>query len=86
MNTRFAGGAPRNALNGAPGSLLGVGIDLGARYRMLLWGSELTVGVEGAVLLPGDAFTDAAGNTMEPRPGRAWHHRLPALIAEGETT
>lgn len=66
LNTRFAGGAPRNALDGKPGNWLGAELDLGARQRILLGGSELTVGVEGAVLLPGDAFTDAAGNTMGP--------------------
>jgi hypothetical protein len=66
LNTRFAGGAARNALDGASGSFLGAEIDLGVRQRLLLGGTELTVGVEGAVLVPGDAFTDAAGNTMGP--------------------
>lgn len=66
LNTRLAGGLPRNALGGAPGNFLGVELDLGARYRALIHGTELTIGVEGAVLLPGDAFTDASGNTLGP--------------------
>jgi hypothetical protein len=66
LNTRVAGGAFRNALGGAPGNWLGAELDLGARYRMLIRGTELTVGVEGAVFFPGDAFTRADGTPMDP--------------------
>lgn len=65
LNTRtLGGGVPRNALGGDPGDFLGVELDLGARYRMLFWGTELTVGVEGAGFLPGNAFVGADGTTM----------------------
>lgn len=65
LNTRtLGGGVPRNALGGDPGDFLGVELDLGVRYRMLFWGTELTVGVEGAGLLPGDAFVGADGTVM----------------------
>ena len=65
LNTRTAGGGvPRNAFGGAPGDFLGVELDVGVRYRMLFWGSELTLGVEGAGLLPGDAFVGADGTGM----------------------
>ena len=66
LNTRLGGGVGRNALDGLSGSFLGAELDLGVRHRMLLGGTELTLGVEGAVFLPGDAFADAAGNTMGP--------------------
>jgi hypothetical protein len=64
LNTRVGGGVPHNALGGVPGNLLGVELDLGVRFRMLLHGSELTVGIEGAGLVPGDAFEDVDGNGM----------------------
>ena len=66
LNTRLGGGVPHNALDGKGGNFMGVELDVGARYRMLLWGTELTVGFEGGVLLPGDAFNDAQGNAMGP--------------------
>lgn len=64
LNTRVGGGVPRNALGGAPGSFLGVELDLGVRFRMLFRGTELTLGVEGAGLIPGEAFVKADGSTM----------------------
>lgn len=66
LNARLQGGVARNALSGDPGSYLGTEIDLGARFQMILAGTELTVGVEGGVFLPGDALKDASGETMDP--------------------
>jgi hypothetical protein len=65
FNTRLAGGAPRNALNGRPGSYLGTELDAGARYRITSEHSELTFGAEGGTLLAGSALRDAAGDTMK---------------------
>ncbi|MEZ4312634.1 MAG: hypothetical protein R3F14_31810 [Polyangiaceae bacterium] len=66
LNTRFAGGVVTGALGGLTGNYLGTEIDLGVRQRMLLGGTELTLGVEGAVFLPGDAFTKEDGSGMDP--------------------
>jgi len=62
FNTRLAGGTPRNALDARPGTYLGTELDLGIRYRMLLFGSELILGLEGGVFLPGDALEGVAGD------------------------
>ncbi|PKN54922.1 MAG: hypothetical protein CVU56_24000 [Deltaproteobacteria bacterium HGW-Deltaproteobacteria-14] len=59
LNTKLAGGDPRNARNAAPSSYLGTELDLGARYRMIAWGSELTLGLEGGVLFPGAGLEGA---------------------------
>ncbi len=64
FNTRLAGGQPRNALNGDPGNFWGAELDVGVRYRALLNGSEVTLGVETGVLLPGGALENAAGHHM----------------------
>ncbi|MHB8876382.1 MAG: hypothetical protein ACYC8T_22035 [Myxococcaceae bacterium] len=64
FNTRLAGGALRNSLDGKPGGLLGVELDLGARARLLMGGTELMVGLEGGLLTPGGAFHTADGKTM----------------------
>lgn len=61
LNTRVAGGAPRNALGGTAGSYLGTELDGGVRYRALLWGTEVTVGAEAGVLWPGSALQKADG-------------------------
>lgn len=61
--TRLGGGAPTNALGGESGRYLGTEIDVGARWRGYLDGSELNLGVEGGVLLPGSAL--AAGPSAE---------------------
>ncbi|MBK8254689.1 MAG: hypothetical protein IPK82_18760 [Polyangiaceae bacterium] len=66
LNSRVSGGIITNSLGGKPGSYLGTEIDLGARHRMILGGTELTLGVEGALFLPGDAFVDVEGKTMDP--------------------
>lgn len=65
FNSRIAGGDPRNALNGDPGSYLGTELDLGIRYHRYYAGTELTVGLEAAALLPGSALVDATGETMD---------------------
>ena len=64
FHTRIAGGDPRNALNGDPGSFLGTEFDLGIRYHKVLAGTELTLGLEGAILLPGTALVDESGKEM----------------------
>ncbi|MFT5431491.1 MAG: hypothetical protein ACI9OJ_002187 [Myxococcota bacterium] len=56
LNTRLAGGDPRNPLNGDPGVLYGTEFDLGGSFQTLLWGTQLTFAAEGAVFLPGDAM------------------------------
>jgi hypothetical protein len=66
FNTRLAGGVARNALDGAPGRYLGTELDGGVRFRALLFGTELTVGAEGGVLLPGSALAQADGSAMSP--------------------
>ncbi|MEB2313743.1 MAG: hypothetical protein OZ921_06470 [Sorangiineae bacterium] len=63
LNSDLVGGAPRNALGGEPGGYLGTELDLGARYRLYLHHTELELGAEGGLLLPGSALRDAAGST-----------------------
>ena len=55
-----------NAFGGVPGSLLGTELDLGLRFHGAMGGAELSVGLEGGVLLPGTAFEDPDGQSMEP--------------------
>ena len=64
LNTRFAGGAPRNALDGEPGGYLGTELDAGVRYGRSISGVRLDAGVEGGVLFPGSALA-AAGGSMD---------------------
>jgi hypothetical protein len=61
FNTRISGGTPRNAVNGTPSGMLGVEVDLGARFRMLFNGTEVMIGAEGGVLVPGGQFATADG-------------------------
>lgn len=63
FNTRIAGGDPRNALDGDPGAYLATELDLGVRYRRVMAGTELVMGVEGAALLPGPGMQNAAGES-----------------------
>jgi hypothetical protein len=56
FNTQLGGGMPRSSLGGAAGRYLGTELDIGVRYRALLGRSELTLGAEGGVLWPGNAF------------------------------
>ena len=61
LNSRLAGGTARNALDGRPGNYLGTEFDVGLRYRSFFAGTELTIGLEGGVLVPGGAFKDESG-------------------------
>ncbi len=62
--SRLAGGEPRNAFNGTPGAYLGTELDLGLRYRAIMHGSVLLIGLEGGVFQPGNAFDDVDGAAM----------------------
>ena len=64
FNTQIGGGAARSSLGGQAGRYLGTELDLGVRYRAILRGSELTVGVEGGALRPGNAFRAIDESTM----------------------
>ena len=67
LNTRLNGGEPHNALGGIGGRFLGTELDLGARAHLNLPREQmLSAGIEAAVLLPGNAFRDAAGDLMAP--------------------
>ncbi len=63
FNTRISGGTPRNAVNGTPTGMLGTEFDLGARFRMLFNGTEVMIGAEGGLLVPGGQFALASGKT-----------------------
>ncbi len=67
--SRFEGGRPTNPFGGEPGAYLGTELDLGVRYRVIAFGSELTLGLEGGVLQPGDALADADDETIGPVTG-----------------
>ncbi|HVM94919.1 MAG TPA: hypothetical protein VMT89_00965, partial [Candidatus Acidoferrales bacterium] len=64
FNTRINGGDPHNALGGKPGRFYGAELDIGSRYEMLVGTTELSFGLEGGVLFPGDAFHKLNGSTM----------------------
>ena len=67
FNTRINGGTPVNYLGGTPGGFLGTELDLGASVRFSpAKYLNVSVTAEGGVLLPGDAFKNAAGNVMGP--------------------
>ncbi len=65
LATKEAGGAPRNAFAAESGGYLGTEVDLGVRFRMLLGGTELTVGGEAGLLLPGSAFQQRGGQQLD---------------------
>ena len=69
LNTRLNGGEPRNALDGSPSSYLGTEIDLGVRAHLDIDKTILSAGIEGALLLPGAAFTNAQGDILDPLVG-----------------
>lgn len=72
FNSQLAGGVVRNAVDGDPGRYLGTEVDLGARWRLDGDFGVLDVGLEYGLLLPGDAYQDAAGTTPDPiHAGRA---------------
>lgn len=60
LNTRIAGGSPRNALDASPGAYWGTELDLGLRYRLYLKRTALEAGAEGGVLFPSSALRGAA--------------------------
>ncbi len=66
FNTDLAGGSPRNALGGDPGSYWGTEVDLGLRYRFQVHHMELSAGAEGGVLFPGTALRQASGAFPPP--------------------
>lgn len=63
------GGVPHNAFDAEPGSYLGTELDVGVRYRAIIGGTELTVGIEGGLFQPGAAFADADGNVPDTMAG-----------------
>ena len=63
-NTRLAGGQPRNAYDQDGSAYLGTELDAGLRYRLLLHGAQLTVGVEGGVRIPGGAYAGPEGEDL----------------------
>lgn len=76
LQTRLGGGTPHGALGGASGSFLGTELDLGLRAWIPLDTAELMIGAEGGYLMPGDAFQDAQGQTMDPVQGARLTARL----------
>lgn len=60
LQSRLNGGVPASAFGGTAGNYLGTEVDLGVRYRAVLWGTELVLGAEGGVFTPGDAFVNGA--------------------------
>ena len=72
LNTRtFGGGDARNPLGADPGVYYGTEVDFGVTPNAL-WGTQLTVGAEGAVFLPGSAMTGPNGLGDDP----VWGGRL----------
>jgi hypothetical protein len=65
FNTRIAGGAHRNALDGNPGGFWGVELDAGMRSRFNIRGTQLTLGLEGGIFFPGSALREPGGGNME---------------------
>lgn len=65
FNTRIAGGAHRNPLDGKPGTFWGIELDIGMRSRMNVAGTLLTIGLEGGVLFPGSALREPGGGEMQ---------------------
>ena len=65
FNSRLGGGTPRNALDGVPSSYLGTELDLGVRAPLSVWQGVMTVGLEGGYFIPGGAFDNGAGESMD---------------------
>jgi hypothetical protein len=70
--SRIGGSSNRNALGGAPGTMLGVEVDVGVRHQHTIGATRLSLGLEAGALIPGDAFADATGEPMDP----VWGGRL----------
>ncbi|MBE2253753.1 MAG: hypothetical protein IAE78_29760 [Myxococcus sp.] len=68
FNTRvLAGGVPVNFLNGLGSGMLGTELDLGASIKHRFdFGLTVTAVLEGGLLLPGGALSDAGGKPMGP--------------------
>ncbi|MCA9620052.1 MAG: hypothetical protein KC731_13595 [Myxococcales bacterium] len=60
LGTRSNGGQSSSSLGGIADDILGVELDLGARYRVYFGGPQLTLGVEAGALKPGNALRDLA--------------------------
>lgn len=65
LNTNFAGGEPRNAMDAAPGGYLGTELAIGIRGHLNADPIRITGGLEGAALLPGSAYDDADGQAAD---------------------
>lgn len=72
FNARLGGGTPKNALGGGPATLVATEVDVGVRASGLLFGTRLTLGLEGGVLLPGAGLTGPDGLGEDP----IWGGRL----------
>ena len=46
-------------------SYLGTELDLGLRYRTIVGGTQLTVGFEGGVFMPGSAYTEGEDTQLD---------------------
>lgn len=66
FNARLAGGQPKNALGGDPGTLLATEVDAGVRLSGLMGSTRLVFALEGGVLLPGGGLTGPAGLGEDP--------------------
>lgn len=66
LQTRFAGGEPRNAFGASPGAYLGTEIDLGVKWDIDIFKTGLSLGAEGAAFIPGGAFALADGTASSP--------------------
>lgn len=71
FNTEVGGGAPRGPLGAPAGQSLGLEVDVGVRMRTILYGTELTLGLEGGAFAPSDAMRALDGGTM----GTVWGGR-----------
>ncbi|MCB9588116.1 MAG: hypothetical protein H6718_22100 [Polyangiaceae bacterium] len=65
FNSRvIGGGSARNALGAMSSHVLGTEYDVGLRFRVNLNGMEGTLGAEGGVFTPGDAFSKTDGQHL----------------------
>jgi hypothetical protein len=65
LNSRLAGGTSINALGGTPGRFMGAELDLGLHYKLLVDKHLVNLGLEVGAFLPGSAFDDSAGASLE---------------------
>ncbi len=64
FNARIAGGGGRNPTNRSPGAYYGTELDLGVRFHGLLFGTEVSLGLEGGVLFPGSALLGTSDDPL----------------------